>query len=40
MRRRRNRAEYGTSFVSEVEVANAVANGRVMVEAVWALSND
>ena len=41
MRRRRNRSEYGTSFISEVEVADAVANGRVMVEAVRAaLSRD
>jgi hypothetical protein len=34
MRRRRNRSEYGTSFVSEQEVADAVENGRVMVDAV------
>jgi hypothetical protein len=36
MRRRRNRSEYGTSFISGVEVADAIANARVMLEAVRA----
>jgi hypothetical protein len=41
MRRRRNRSEYGTSFISEVEVADAVADARAMLEAVRvALKND
>jgi hypothetical protein len=31
MRRRRNRSEYGTSFVSQAEVASAIADARVMV---------
>ena len=34
MRRRRNRSEYGTSLVSETEVADALANARAMVAAV------
>jgi hypothetical protein len=36
MRRRRNRTEYGMSFVSQSEVAAAVANGHAMLEAVRA----
>src|ERR671937_689796 len=34
MRRRRNRSEYGTSFVSQAEVAAAIAAARVMLAAV------
>ena len=37
MRRRRNRAEYGTTLISEREVADAVAHARVMVETVRAV---
>jgi hypothetical protein len=36
MRRRRNRSEYGTSFVSQAEVATAIGDERAMVAAVRA----
>jgi hypothetical protein len=36
MRRRRNRSEYGTSFIGEAEVAASIADARVMVAAVRA----
>ena len=36
MRRRRNRSEYGTTFISQAEVAAAIADARVMVDAVGA----
>jgi hypothetical protein len=36
MRRRRNRSEYGTTFIGRAEVVAAIADARVMVEAVRA----
>jgi uncharacterized protein (UPF0332 family) len=36
MRRRRNRSEYGTTFIGQAEVAAAIADARVMVAAVRA----